>query len=63
MQGERPPTATLPASGSACGPIWGTFPSIATHAGPNSAINGRTRRQPYFPKAHWISYPFWRDAR
>ncbi len=57
MHGEWPPAATLHASGSACGPIWGAFPSIATHAGPQSAIDGCTRRQPYSPKAHWISYP------
>ena len=47
--------ARLP-SGSACGAIWRALTSIATHAGPKSAIHGCTRRQPYSPKAHWISY-------
>jgi hypothetical protein len=30
---------------------------IVMHAGRKSAIDGYTRRQPYSPKAHWISCP------
>ena len=30
---------------------------MVTPAGPRSAIDGRTRRQPYFSEAGWISYP------
>ncbi|SBT08411.1 hypothetical protein PROAA_2730003 [Candidatus Propionivibrio aalborgensis] len=36
--------------------LWGGL-RILTHAGPNSAIDYCTRRQPYSPKARWISYP------
>ena len=46
MHEEWPPAATLHASGSAWGPIWGAFLSIATHTthtGPKPAIDGCTR--------------------
>ena len=60
MPGEWPPAATLQASGSACGAIWRALTSIATHAGPKSAIDGCTQRQPYSLKAQsgsWTRLP------
>jgi hypothetical protein len=44
-------------SGSAWGAIREAMLQIVMHAGRKSAIDGYTRRQPYSPKAHWISYP------
>jgi len=66
MPGEWPPAATLQASGSAWGAIREAILQIVMHAGLKSAIDCYTRRQPYSPKAHWISYPLsfpFSDAR
>ena len=43
--------------GSAWGAIRRAFLQIATHAGPNSAIDCGARHQPYFLKSLWIAYP------
>ena len=50
MPGEWPPVVTLQASGNACGAIRGAFLQIVAHAGPESAIDGCTRGQPYSPR-------------
>jgi hypothetical protein len=47
----------MQASDHAREPIQWDFPQIAMHAGPNSVIDGYSRRQPYFMKARLISYP------
>ena len=62
MPCERPPAATLQASGSAWSAIRRAFLQIATHADPKSAIDDCIPRQPHSPKARWISYAstgFW----
>ena len=55
MHGEWPLAATVHASGSAWGAIREAFLRIVMHAaadsaGPDSAIDGGTRRQPYSQK-------------
>ena len=66
--GAWPPVATHRASGT----VWGAirmgflqhgFSANRTPAGPKSAIDGCTRRQPYFPKARWISFPLSLNVR
>ena len=57
VAGPLTTAASLSASGSAWGAIRRNFLRIVTPAGPKSAINCGARRQPYSPKARWISYP------
>ncbi|MBK7768566.1 MAG: YihY/virulence factor BrkB family protein [Sulfuritalea sp.] len=48
--GEWPPAATRRATGSGWGANRETYLQIVTYAGPTSAIDCGTRRQPYFPE-------------
>jgi hypothetical protein len=54
----KAPAATLQASGSAWGDVRRTFRQIRTNAGPESTIDGGTRRQQYSPQAHRMSCPW-----
>jgi len=54
---ERPPAATLGATGSAWQAIREAFLGIVTHAGEKSTIDCGTQRQRHSAKACWMSYP------